>query len=81
MTIVGKNNFLKHISAQFVENPDVTGAGDTVLSVLSIVYAKTQDIELSAKLANAAAAIVVAKPGTAMVTVDELKKSHHFNKV
>jgi rfaE bifunctional protein kinase chain/domain len=75
MTIVGKDNFVKHISAQFVENPDVTGAGDTVVSVLSIAYAQTQDIEMSAKIANAAAAIVVAKPGTAMVTVDELKKS------
>jgi len=72
MTIVGKDNFVKHISAQFVENPDVTGAGDTVLSVLSIVYAKTKDIELSAKIANAAAAIVVGKPGTATVTIDEI---------
>ena len=75
MTIVGKDNFVKHISAQFVKNPDVTGAGDTVISVLSIVYAKTQDIELSAKLANAAAAIVVGKAGTDIVTVDELTKS------
>ena len=75
MTIVGKNNFVKHIAAEFVENPDVTGAGDTVISVLSIAYAQTQDIEMSAKIANAAAAIVVGKPGTAMVTVDELEKS------
>ena len=75
MTIVGKDNFVKHISAQFVKNHDVTGAGDTVISVLSIVYAKTQDIELSAKLANAAAAIVVGKAGTDIVTVDELTKS------
>ncbi|MDA9841123.1 PfkB family carbohydrate kinase [Candidatus Marinimicrobia bacterium] len=74
MTIVGKNNFVKHISAEFVENPDVTGAGDTVISVLSIVYAQTRDIEISAKIANIAAAIVVGKPGTAMVTVDELRK-------
>ena len=75
MTIVGKDNFVKHIAAHPVENPDVTGAGDTVISALSIAYAKTKDIELSAKIANAAAAIVVGKPGTAMVTVDELEKS------
>ena len=75
MTVVGKNNFVKNIPAEFVENPDVTGAGDTVISVLSIAYAQTQDIEISAKIANAAAAIVVGKPGTAIVTVNELEKS------
>ena len=72
MTIVGRNNFVKHIESYPVENPDVTGAGDTVIAALSIAYAKTQDIELSAKFANAAASVVVGKPGTAVVTVDEL---------
>ena len=74
MTIVGNNNFVKHIEAHYVENPDVTGAGDTVISVLSLAYVQTKDIELSAKVANAAAAIVVGKPGTATVTIDEIKK-------
>jgi len=72
MTIVGKNNFVKHIEAHPVENPDVTGAGDTVIATLSLAYAKTNDIELSAKVANAAAAVVVGKPGTATVTIDEI---------
>jgi rfaE bifunctional protein kinase chain/domain len=72
MTIVGKNNFVKHIKPHHVENPDVTGAGDTVISALSIAYAKTQDIELSTKIANCAAAIAVGKPGTATVTIDEI---------
>jgi rfaE bifunctional protein kinase chain/domain len=72
MTIVGKNNFIKHIEAHSVENPDVTGAGDTVIAVLSAVYSKTKDIELASKIANTAAAIVVAKPGTATVTIDEI---------
>jgi rfaE bifunctional protein kinase chain/domain len=74
MTIVGKDNFVKHIEAHYVENPDVTGAGDTVIAVLSIVYAKTNDIEFSAKFANAAASIVVGKLGTATTTVEEIKK-------
>ena len=34
--------------------------------------AKTKDIEISAKFANAAAAIVVGKTGTATVTIDEI---------
>jgi len=74
MTIVGKKNFVKYIEAHPVENPDVTGAGDTVIAVLSIAYAKTKDIEVSAKIANAAAAIVVDKSGTATATVEEIKK-------
>ena len=74
MTIVGRDNFLKHIESYPVENPDVTGAGDTVIAVLSVVYAKTNDIELSVKFANAAAAIVVGKSGTATTTVEEIEK-------
>jgi|TARA_B110000196_G_scaffold307481_1_gene307179 D-glycero-beta-D-manno-heptose-7-phosphate kinase len=72
MIIVGQRNFVKHIRAHPVKNADVTGAGDTVIAVLSVVYAKTKDIELSAKIANTAAAIAVGKPGTATVTIDEI---------
>ena len=57
-----------------MDNPDVTGAGDTVIASLSIAYAKTNDIEFSAKFANAAAGIVVSKPGTATVTIEEIKE-------
>ena len=72
MTIVGKDNFVKHIKAHPVENPDVTGAGDTVVAALSLAFAKTNDIELSARVANDAAALVVGKLGTATVTIDEI---------
>ena len=72
ITIVGGNNFVKHIKAYTVENSDVTGAGDTVISALSLAYAQTDDIEISAKIANAAAAIVVGKTGTATVTIEEI---------
>ena len=75
MTIVGKNNFIKHIDPHCVKNPDVTGAGDTVIAVLSTIYAQTNDIELSTRIANKAAAIVVGKSGTATITVDDLKSS------
>ena len=66
-------NFIRHIEAHPVENPDVTGAGDTVISLLSLTYAKTQDIELSAKVANAAAAIVVGKLATATASIKEIE--------
>lgn len=74
MTIVGQKNFVKHIKAHYVKNPDVTGAGDTVIAILSAVYTKTKDIELAAKIANKAAAIVVGKSGTATVSIDEINQ-------
>ena len=73
MTIVGEDNFFRHIKAHAVQNPDVTGAGDTVIAALSLAYAQTKDIELSAKIANAAAAIVVGKSGTATATIEEIE--------
>tara|TARA_Y100001970_G_scaffold62699_1_gene80137 strand:- start:7356 stop:8270 length:915 start_codon:yes stop_codon:yes gene_type:complete len=71
MTIVGKKDFIKHIDAHDVQNPDVTGAGDTVIAALSLSYFKTGDIERAARIANVAASIVVSKKGTSFVTIDE----------
>ena len=47
ITIVGKNNFIQDIKAHVVKNPDVTGAGDTVIAVLSLAFFKTNDIKKS----------------------------------
>ena len=80
MTIVGKDNFIRHIKAHAIKNPDVTGAGDTVISALSIAYAKTGDIDYSARFANAAAAVVVNKSGTATVTIKEINNYINLNK-
>jgi len=51
---------------------DVTGAGDTVLATLGVALAAGADIRSAAELANRAAAIVVGRVGTAVVTRDEL---------
>ncbi len=51
---------------------DVTGAGDTVLSVLSLAVAAGASLPDAAVLANTAAGVVVGKLGTASVTVQEL---------
>ncbi len=51
---------------------DVTGAGDTVVSVLALALASGADFESAAVLANRAAGIVVGKVGTARVTREEL---------
>ena len=52
---------------------DVTGAGDTVLSVFSACIAAGLKSRLAAFAANIAAGIVVNKIGTAVCTFDELK--------
>jgi D-beta-D-heptose 7-phosphate kinase/D-beta-D-heptose 1-phosphate adenosyltransferase len=51
---------------------DVTGAGDTVLSVLSLAVAAGASLLDAAVLANTAAGVVVGKLGTASVTIPEL---------
>ena len=51
---------------------DVTGAGDTVLSVLSLAVAAGASLPDAAILANTAAGVVVSKLGTATVDVAEL---------
>ncbi|MBN2171491.1 MAG: bifunctional heptose 7-phosphate kinase/heptose 1-phosphate adenyltransferase [Candidatus Krumholzibacteriota bacterium] len=54
---------------------DVTGAGDTVVSVLALALAAGAGPAEGAVLANHAAARVVARVGTAAVTPDELADS------
>ncbi len=51
---------------------DVTGAGDTVLSTLGYVLACGGQIDEAARIANAAAAVVVGKLGSATATWDEI---------
>ena len=51
---------------------DVTGAGDTVLSVLSLAIAAGASLPEAAYLANTAAGVVVGKLGTASVSPAEL---------
>mgnify|MGYP005708852949 FL=1 len=64
---------MKQIQAHAIDNPDVTGAGDTVIASFSLAYAKLGDVELAAKIANAAASIAVSKKGTAVVETKEIE--------
>jgi rfaE bifunctional protein kinase chain/domain len=57
---------------------DVTGAGDTVISVFTLAAASGADHGTAARLANVAAGIVVGKRGTTCVTTDEIL--HIINK-
>ncbi len=54
---------------------DVSGAGDTVISLLGLGLATGGTFKQSASIANVAAGIVVAKIGTATASIDELKRA------
>ena len=77
ITIVGKDNYFKNIEPHEVKNPDVTGAGDTVISAFALSYIKTNDVEFSARIANYAASIVVSKQGTASININDLKNFNY----
>ena len=51
---------------------DVSGAGDTVIAVASLVYASTKNILLAAEIANIAGGIVCEEVGTAAIDKDKL---------
>ena len=56
---------------------DVTGAGDTVLAALGVALASGLDIIQACEFANKAAAIVVAKVGSATATLNEIEEYEH----
>ena len=56
---------------------DVTGAGDTVLASLGIALAHDLNITEACEFANKAAAIVVAKIGSATATLNEIEEYEH----
>jgi D-beta-D-heptose 7-phosphate kinase/D-beta-D-heptose 1-phosphate adenosyltransferase len=62
-----------HVPAYPVRVRDVSGAGDTVVAVLAAMLAMGGDFESAMRAANAAAAVVVGKRGTATLTVAELR--------
>ena len=51
---------------------DVSGAGDTVIAILSAMLATGMPIEDAVRIANQAGGIVVGKLGTAAVSYEEL---------
>ena len=69
---------ISHIKAKAQEVFDVSGAGDTVISVFALALAGGLDSTQAAYLANAAAGVVVAKVGTYAVDSAELLKALDF---
>lgn len=77
MTLISKTAEPLHLPTHAREVFDVTGAGDTVISVLAASLAAKKPLAEATQLANIGAGIVVGKLGTATVNTDELAEALH----
>src|SRR5690606_18633929 len=75
MTLLQAERQPYHLPAQAREVFDVTGAGDTVVSVLAASLGAGENLEHATMLANLAAGLVVAKLGTAAISGPELRRA------
>jgi D-beta-D-heptose 7-phosphate kinase/D-beta-D-heptose 1-phosphate adenosyltransferase len=73
MSLVPAQGEPVHVAAYPVKVRDVSGAGDTVVAVLAAMLAVDTGFEPAMRAANAAAAVVVGKRGTATVSAAELR--------
>jgi D-beta-D-heptose 7-phosphate kinase/D-beta-D-heptose 1-phosphate adenosyltransferase len=73
MTLLKKGCKPHHMPTHAQEVFDVTGAGDTVVSVFAAALAAGLIMPVAAHLSNVAAGLVVGKLGTATISYDELK--------
>jgi D-beta-D-heptose 7-phosphate kinase/D-beta-D-heptose 1-phosphate adenosyltransferase len=77
MTLLRPNKAELHLPARAQEVFDVTGAGDTVISVLAASLAAGEDFAEATALANLAASLAVGKLGTAAISGPELRRALH----
>jgi rfaE bifunctional protein kinase chain/domain len=69
---IQKGNYAKIIPSHRRNIADVSGAGDTVIAVASLVYAATKDITVAATIANLAGGIVCEDVGTVAINKNKL---------
>ncbi len=85
VTLIEKSGETTNFPARAKEVFDVTGAGDTFISVLAASYSAGSSFQDAVYIANAAASVVVGKLGAATVTKNEIenelnKSSHTLGK-
>jgi D-beta-D-heptose 7-phosphate kinase/D-beta-D-heptose 1-phosphate adenosyltransferase len=73
LMLVPTNGAPIHVPAYPVKLGDTSGAGDTVVAALAVLLATKAGYEPAVRAANAAAAVVVGKRGTATVSAAELR--------
>ncbi|WP_458525175.1 bifunctional D-glycero-beta-D-manno-heptose-7-phosphate kinase/D-glycero-beta-D-manno-heptose 1-phosphate adenylyltransferase HldE [Onishia taeanensis] len=81
MTLIRGDHAPLHLPTRAREVYDVTGAGDTVIGVLGLALAAGHGFPEAMMLANLAAGLVVAKPGTATLSIAELYTALHGDKL
>ncbi|MBI1389977.1 MAG: D-glycero-beta-D-manno-heptose-7-phosphate kinase [bacterium] len=74
MSLFQRDEAVRHIPAVARNVYDVTGAGDTVVSVLAMALAAGAPLLDAAHLANRAAGVVVGKIGAAPILLGELRQ-------
>ena len=77
MTLLRRGEQPIHMPTLAREVFDVTGAGDTVISVLGAALSSGADLAEATHVANIAAGIVVGKLGTATTSVNEIHQAVH----
>ncbi|MBB4286695.1 D-glycero-beta-D-manno-heptose-7-phosphate kinase [Roseospira goensis] len=77
MTLVTADGPAEHLPTEAREVFDVSGAGDTVVATLAAAQAAGAPLSVGARLANAAAGLVVGKVGTAAVRAEDLAAALH----
>ncbi|MGB2078986.1 MAG: bifunctional D-glycero-beta-D-manno-heptose-7-phosphate kinase/D-glycero-beta-D-manno-heptose 1-phosphate adenylyltransferase HldE [Vibrio sp.] len=80
MSLIQRGQKPFHLPTLAKEVFDVTGAGDTVISVLAASVAAGKPLDESCALANAAAGVVVGKLGTSTLSTIELAEAVHGSK-
>jgi len=75
MTLLRPDSEELHLPARAREVFDVTGAGDTVISVLASALAAGDGLAEATAIANLAAGLVVGKLGTAAISGPELRRA------
>lgn len=72
MTLFSRSKKPRHFPTRASDVYDVTGAGDTVISLLAAALAAGANVYQAIELANAAAGIVIRELGTAVVSSEEV---------
>jgi rfaE bifunctional protein kinase chain/domain len=75
MSLFERSGRYTHLPTVAREVYDVTGAGDTVVSVVSLALAAGADYPEACYLANHAAGVVIREVGTATCSPSELRAS------
>lgn len=65
-------NESKHVPSHLRNIADVSGAGDTVIAVASLIFAATKNLQLMAEIANIAGGLVCEEVGTVAIDKEKL---------